>query len=250
MKKALLTAIICTFAALQSCSSGKRSFATAMKGTETTNSTAEYTAVIREIADKGEFWNTLFTLVNIGSEKENVCISPLSAQLALSMTAAGATGETQKQMYDAMLLTGDVNKSSKELIGNITAPNEQCEVKIANSIWINEGFKVKSPFVDVNKQMYDAEVRNLDFSSSKALSTINNWASDKTHGLIPQVLQSVSPSAAMYLLNALYFKGIWQEDYKFDKKNTQPEDFTNADGSVTKVQMMNQTNNYAFLSFR
>ena len=98
MKKALLTAIICTFAALQSCSSGKRSFATDMKGTETTNSTTEYTAVIREIADKGEFWNTLFTLVNIGSEKENVCISPLSAQLALSMTAAGATGETQKQL--------------------------------------------------------------------------------------------------------------------------------------------------------
>ena len=180
----------------------------------------------------------------------NWMVSPLSASMALGMITNGAAGNTLAELKSTLGFSeasiDEMNAYYRRLLTEMPDLDNTTRLELANSIWINEEFKVKSPFVDVNKQMYDAEVRNLDFSSSKALSTINNWASDKTHGLIPQVLQSVEPSAAMYLLNALYFKGIWQEDHKFDRKNTQPEDFTNADGSVTKVQMMNQTNKYAF----
>ena len=238
MKKTLLTATVGILAILISCSSGKNNIATAMKGTETTNSTAEYTAVIREIADKGEFWNTLFTLVNIGSEKENVCISPLSAQLALSMTAAGATGETQKQMYDAMLLTGDVNKSSKELIGNITAPNEQCEVKIANSIWINEKLDVKESFINTNKEYFDALVENVPFNKA-TLGRINGWCSEKTNGKIKSILDEIKKDQRMFLLNALYFKGAWRKE--FNEGNTEDKPFTCEDGTKVNVPMMRQS---------
>ena len=222
---------------MMSCSSGKGGIATAMKGTETTNSTAEYTAVIREIADKGEFWNTLFTLVSNGSEKENVCISPLSAQLALSMTAAGATGETQEQMYNAMLLTGDVNKSSKELIGNITAPNEQCEVKIANSIWVNEKLDVKESFINTNKEYFDALVENVPFNKT-TLGRINGWCSDKTNGKIKSILDEIKKDQRMFLLNALYFKGAWRKEFK--EGNTEEKPFTCKDSSVVNVPMMHQ----------
>lgn len=238
MKKALLTAIICTFAALQSCSSGKRSFATAMKGTETTNSTTEYTAAIREIADKGEFWNTLFTLVSNGSSKENVCISPLSAQLALSMAAAGATGETQEQMYSAMQLTGDINKSSKEIISSIAAPNEQCEVKIANSIWVNEKLDVKENFINTNKEYFDAVVENVPFNKA-TLERINSWCSEKTNGKIKSILDEIKRDQRMFLLNALYFKGGWRKE--FNEGNTEDKPFTCKDGSVVNANMMHQT---------
>ena len=43
----------------------------------------------------------------------------------------------------------------------------------------------------------------------------------------------------MYLINALYFKGIWKS--QFDKSATGQDNFTNVDGSQQKVAMMNQT---------
>ena len=184
------------------------------------------------------------------TEQANWMVSPLSASMALGMITNGAAGNTLEELKTTLGFSqaniDEMNAFYRRLLNELPDLDNTTRLELANSIWINQGFEVKSPFVDVNKQMYDAKVSNLDFASTKALSTINNWASDKTHGLIPQVLDEITPNAQMYLLNALYFKGIWQEGYKFDKAKTQPEDFTNADGSVTKVQMMNQTDDYDF----
>ena len=89
----------------------------------------------------------------------------------------------------------------------------------------------------VEKQ-YQALVTNQDFSSPATLSFINLWASELTHGMVPQLLDRVHPDAVTYLLNALYFKGIWYR--QFDKKRTQQESFTQADGKKLTVKMMHQ----------
>ena len=198
-----------------------------------------------------DFAFRFFQQVNASeTEQPNWMISPLSASMALGMITNGAEGNTLKEMKATLGFSeasiDEMNAYYRRLLTELPDLDNTTQLRLANSIWINQDFEVKSPFVDVNKQMYDAKVSNLDFSSPKAPSTINNWCSDKTHGRITEVIQEISPAAKMFLLNALYFKGIWQEDYKFDKAKTQDEDFTNADGSVTKVKMMNQTNSYAF----
>ena len=198
-----------------------------------------------------DFAFRFFQQIN-ASEKEysNWMVSPLSASMALGMITNGASGNTLEEMKATLGFSeasiDEMNAYYRRLLTELPDLDNTTQLRLANSIWINQDFGVKSPFIDVNKQMYDAKVSNLDFSSPKAPSTINNWCSDKTHGRITEVIQEISPAAKMFLLNALYFKGIWQEDYKFDKAKTQDEDFTNADGSVTKVKMMNQTNSYAF----
>jgi serpin B len=48
----------------------------------------------------------------------------------------------------------------------------------------------------------------------------------------------------MYLINAVYFKGIWAS--KFDKNNTRNEDFHASDGNTNQVQMMRQTANFNY----
>jgi serpin B len=68
---------------------------------------------------------------------------------------------------------------------------------------------------------------------------INGWCAQKTHGKIDEILSEISPNAVMYLINALYFKGVWQ--YQFDKTLTQNETFHNFDGTQTQVPMMNET---------
>ena len=62
--------------------------------------------------------------------------------------------------------------------------------------------------------MYDAQVQELDFASPKAPDIINGWCAGKTNNCIPKVLNEIPETARLYLLNALYFKGIWRINSK------------------------------------
>ena len=198
-----------------------------------------------------DFAFRFFQKVNASeTEQDNWMVSPLSASMALGMITNGADGNTLAELKTTLGFSeasiDEMNAYYRRLLTELPDLDNTSQLKLANSIWINQEAELKAPFVDVNKQMYDAKVSNLDFSSAKASSTINNWCSDETNGHISKVIEEIYPATKMILLNALYFKGIWQEDYKFDKAKTQDEDFTNADESITKVKMMNQTNDYAF----
>lgn len=223
-------------AALASCSTSKQNPSTGNNGTSPLEkSEAVYTVNGEE--KRLPFWGSLFTTVCKESEQENVCISPLSAQLALSMTANGATGETLQQMYGTMGLTGDVNAKSKETIERLSDSRYECEVNIANSIWVNEKLDVKQSFIDTNREFFNALVTTAPFNQ-KTLQDINGWCSENTKGKIKSAIDEIKKNDRMYLINALYFKGGWQDE--FIKNRTKEAPFTKEDGSTVEVQMMNQ----------
>ena len=224
-------------AALVSCSTGKQGLTLEAKDEKPTGNVGA--AYIKEGEEKKlPFWGGLFTQVCNESQKENICISPLSAQLALSMTAVGATGETQQQMYSTMNLTGDVNAAAKKTIEKLAESKYECEVSIANSIWVNEKLKVKESFIDTNKEYYNALVTTVPFNR-ETLQAINSWCSENTRGKIKNALGDIKENDRMYLVNALYFKGTWND--MFNAGKTKEEPFTKEDGSRVVVPMMNQT---------
>lgn len=92
--------------------------------------------------------------------------------------------------------------------------------------------------------MYDAQVQELDFTSPTAKDVINQWCATQTNNCIKEVIQEIPADARMYLINALYFKGIWKS--QFDKSATGQDNFTNVDGSQQKVAMMNQTATFSY----
>jgi len=49
----------------------------------------------------------------------------------------------------------------------------------------------------------------------------------------------------MFLINALYFKGVWQN--QFDPRETRAQPFRNRDGTVTDVPLMNQRGDFRAL---
>ena len=224
-------------AALVSCSTGKQGLTLEAKDEKPTGNVGA--AYIKEGEEKKlPFWGGLFTQVCNESQKENICISPLSAQLALSMTAVGATGETQRQMYSTMNLTGDVNATAKKTIEELAESRYECEVSIANSIWVNEKLKVKESFIDTNKEYYNALVTTVPFNQ-ETLQAINSWCNENTRGKIKNALGDIKENDRMYLVNALYFKGTWNN--MFNAGKTKEEPFTKEDGSRVVVPMMNQT---------
>jgi serpin B len=59
-------------------------------------------------------------------------------------------------------------------------------------------------------------------------------------------LDAIEPGEVMFLINAIYFKGIWQK--QFDKSKTVDASFYGADGSVGTVPMMARGEGVQFAS--
>ena len=192
------------------------------------------------IAGSNDFAFDLFRTGNLAQHKANVFISPLSASMALGMTANGANGATYDEMRTALRLSGatreDVDGGYKSLIALLRGLDPGTDFKIANSIWYEQTFPFNASFLDESKGFFDAQVQALDFTNPSAVTTINSWVNAQTNGRIPKILDSIDSSEVMFLVNAIYFKGIWQ--IQFDKSKTVDALFHAADGTTATVPMM------------
>jgi serpin B len=192
----------------------------------------------------------IFREVRKASNKENIMISPLSISVALAMTYNGADGDTKTEMENALRLNGltaeQINASYKMLINELQSVDKDVVFEIANAIYYTTGFTVKQPFLEVNKNSYDAEVSGIDFSLPSALEEINGWVKTKTHNKISKILDNLSPDARMVLLNAIYFNGIWTNE--FDKDGTKMLSFRKGNGKTEDVAMMNMENTLEYTS--
>lgn len=202
----------------------------------------------REIADAGaDFAFRFFKQVcKTGDKESNLFVSPLSTLLCLSMMTNGAAENTLLEMKSALGFSNysleELNEYNRKLVSELLGLDNTVRIGIANSIWIKQGLGVYDSFVEVNKRMYDAQVKELDFTSPGFKDIINGWCAEKTNGCIKEVIQEIPDNACLYLLNALYFKGIWKNQFK--KSNTVEEQFRNVDGSKSDVRMMNMTKKY------
>ena len=202
----------------------------------------------KRVGQDNEFAFDLFRKVIDFSKETNVFISPLSVSIALGMTWNGADDETKSEMESALKMSGmsveEINEYYRILQTTLPTIDPTTKLTLANSLWYRSGFQVKPDFLNVNVDYFDAYVRELDFSKAWAVDTINQWCAKKTNNLIPSVLDRIPEDAVMYLINAIYFKGIWR--HQFEKKNTSQADFTNEAGEKVKVNMMFQKDTFAY----
>lgn len=192
----------------------------------------------------------LFKTTYSASDEVNVFVSPLNVSMALNMTLNGAAGQTSEEMREALRAsaysTEQINEYSKSLREALMEVDPSTVLTIANSIWYRENFSVKNDFIKVNRNNYNAEIKPLDFSLPDAVKQINNWCAVQTNDKIKEILEEIPGDAMMYLINAVYFKGIWVS--QFDKKDTKTEDFYPAEGSSIKVDMMRQEADFNYRS--
>lgn len=199
------------------------------------------TAQQAQVENSNEFAWKFFKEVSKG-EQQDVFVSPLSVTYALGMLSNGAVGDTQKEILEGLEFHSgkveDVNSLCHQLMIESPKLDKSTRVSIANAVVANKNKPLQPDFKNVVEKQYQALVTNQDFSSPATLSFINQWASDHTQGMVPKILERINPDGVSYLLNALYFKGIWYR--QFDKKRTQQESFTQADGKKLSVKMMHQ----------
>ena len=174
----------------------------------------------------------------------NIFMSPLSASMALGMTMNGAAGQTFDEMRAALAFgtrpAAEINASYRSLIDMLRALDPTVDFRIANSIWYRAGFPFEQTFLDESRQFFDARVSGLDFASSNAVPSINDWVRQSTNGKIDKIVDGPIPNdVVMYLINAIYFNGSWTT--RFDRNQTRTEPFHTIGGTTAPIAMMRRT---------
>lgn len=169
-------------------------------------------------------------------------MSPISVSYMLGMLNDGAEGETQRQITDVLGLDGSpqkINQHFKKIMNEASSVDSTVTIKIANSININSarGYRLIPKYKENMQKFYDAQIDAFPFTDDRNVDIINNWCNTHTDGMIPNILDSLDPYAAMYLLNAVFFKASWTD--KFDPNNTRNRIFTKQDGTLLEHKMMN-----------
>ena len=181
---------------------------------------------------------------------KNIIFSPYGVRVALALIQHGASGQNLKQL-DTNIGSESKRPNYQQLLRKLEHRSPDYTVEIANALWIATRFerhtfadKVKPEYLQYLKKNFLATARVEDFRNPATVDHINNWASEKTHGMIPQVIDELGQKELMVLLNAVYFQGKW--DHKFLKNLTRPKDFELASGQKVKAETMYQSGFYHY----
>jgi len=178
----------------------------------------------------------------VSADKLNSMFSPLSLNMALGMLAEGAEGST-KEALDKYLGTDGYGafaesymKLAKENYNGKSGKDDNY-FEIANSFWGDDAFPFRQEYKDAVNRKFDAEIRCMDFGSKdKVISEVNRWVSDKTHKMIPKLLEDIEPETVAILVNTVYFESAWDAEWEYDTNNK--DTFTLLDGSSKELTLM------------
>lgn len=202
-----------------------------------------------DIEIKDALMNFSWRIFHESSQKSgNIMISPVSIYLSLAMALNGADGETRLAMLETLSAQGisekDLNSSLRDWINILMNEDRKVELSIANSIWYRDGFEANQSFLQNNADYFSASIKSLDFSKQEAVNIINDWVKDATKDTIDKIIENIDDNAMMYIMNAIYFKGDWKEEFKAN--NTYKSPF-NAPSGVVDVEFMHRSGNIDYL---
>lgn len=200
-----------------------------------------------------EFASRLHNRLAFETAGSNLFFSPFSIQVALAMCARGAKGNTRQEMAEligAPLADKDQDKLYHDLIRHINGDGSDrgFQLVTANALWGQDGSDFHVDYLKAVADHYDGAFNVVDYINKpdEAVRTINAWVVEKTKEKIRDLIarDAIDEETRLILTNAIYFKGKWEEEFK--KENTKKEDFSTADLSTTKVDMMHTKGDYDY----
>lgn len=185
---------------------------------------------------------------------ENLFYSPASLLIALAMTSLGARGSTSLELMKVLhvdsVSSADLGKSMKNFIDSLNgASDENNKLLIANRLFVQKSFEILQSFQQGTRELYHAEIALVDYIASveRAREEINKWVEQQTNDKIKDLIPSgmLSSDTRLTLVNAIYFKSVWQQ--KFKKDDTFTGSFFLSQDEEMKVEMMRQEGDFKFV---
>ena len=201
------------------------------------------TALQRVVAANNDFAMDLYSQIRGISPGENIFFSPFSVSSALAMVYAGANGNTETEMGEAMNLDGinGVDGAFRDLFETFNDPTNNYTLSVANAFFGRDEYPFLDAYLNLVTQYYSALVETLDFEGSPETSRlyINDWVADNTNQKIMNLLgpRSIHERTAAVLVNTIYFKGLWKTP--FDADDTTERTFITSPTKRVRTNMMN-----------
>ena len=226
-----------------------------------------------QIVVKGNNEFALELYAKLRAEKGNLFFSPYSISTALSMTYAGAKGETKIQMAKVLHLPtlpkvisdhppecrlmapgwkpSRFHSAFGAIIKDLNTRGEKgnYELSVANALWGQKGYGFLKEFLELIKTNYGGGLNEVDFvrAAETARKTINTWVEKETNKKIKNLIGKgvLDSMTRLVLTNAIYFKGNWARQFKEDETKETP--FTLINGEKVDIAMMNQTADFNYM---
>ncbi len=182
----------------------------------------------------------------LSGQRGNLFFSSYSIETALTMTYAGAQGQTSNQMATVLRLprgTDRVHAGFASLASAIKDDGKAStgmQFLIANSLWGQKNLAYQSAFMKIVQNQYGASLNQVDFkmAAESARQQINDWVAQQTMDKITDLIPggALTGDTRLVLANAIYFKARW--DHEFEKSSTQNEPFYLNASESNSVPMM------------
>lgn len=191
---------------------------------------------------------------------KNLVMSPYSISNCLAMIYAGAKNNTEQQMAGTLHYTLSQEQLHEtfgsmraDMVSENNADNSSMYVlklNIENSGWFQKNYSFLTAYTDILTAKHKAELQYVDFMNNAegTRQTINQWASDKTQGKIPELIPYgvIHQLTRLVVVNAIYFKGTWVEP--FQEAATTSRAFHLLDGTDKDVPTMQQQGTFEYVN--
>jgi serine protease inhibitor len=177
------------------------------------------------------------------NEGANVVVSPASIASIFSFVDLGGSNLMHTSIHRMLRFTpGKRSQVRKDLqalrqgVSEIIAQSgKDGPLALANLIAFDRSVNPKQlAMFGLSGAGADVLVDHLQ--DAKVVDRINDWVKNKTHGLIPSILDEPPETLGLVAINALYFKDKWA--IPFEASSTRPEKFQSIGGQPVDVNMM------------
>lgn len=148
---------------------------------------------------------------------DNLCMSPLSIYMALSMLSEATYGNSRNEILNALCMEySDISDNTSTLIySSIKGPifdekkTNICQFDINNSLWLSTDQYKEDCIANLTNNYY-VDSFKIDFQKYNKIAneTLSKYVSDKTNGLIKKEFQ-FNELTNFILMNTIYLKDIW-----------------------------------------
>lgn len=198
------------------------------------------------------------------AEGKNIFFSPWGISTCLAMVYLGTRGTTAAQMAQVLQFHRDqdnksypesekkrktdcnsekveeINSDFRTLISEVNRPSDDYVLKTANGIYGEKTYPFYTKYLEDMKTYFGVTPQSVNFleASDQIRKEINSWVESQTEGKIQDLLpdDAVNSATRMVLVNAIYFKGIWE--HQFLVQDTTEKPFRINKTTSKPVQMM------------
>ncbi|KAF5914266.1 hypothetical protein HPG69_000063 [Diceros bicornis minor] len=196
--------------------------------------------------DDEAFACKLFETLSFEHHRKNFIISPESISTTLAMISLGTRSTTLSNLVVGLgfdlrqVRAWDVHLSFQRVVQTLNELNRGRQLKHRDFLFIDNNRRINPKFLLETERLYEVETQLTDFRHRDiAKKQINQYVAQRLNHRIEEIVTSLHPHTFIFLLNYIFFKGLWE--VAFPTRFTQKENFFFEEKTTVQVDMMRKT---------